>query len=58
MYIEEGKALDALIEQHGPGSVSRRDPGEQGPLVFKAQNGAVFVIDEAQVEQVQEASDG
>jgi hypothetical protein len=58
MYIEEGEALDALVERFGPGSVSRRDPGDEGPLVFKPKAGGVYEIDGNQVTVVKEPGDG
>lgn len=61
MYIEEGRTLDKLVEEFGAGSVSRRDAGNSGPLLFKAPNGAVFEIDQEDgttVHQVKEARHG
>lgn len=57
MYIEEGQALDRLVEEHGPGSVTRRDPGDQGPLIFHAGDGSVYEIDGTEVNLL-ELGDG
>ncbi len=55
MYIEEGEAVDKLVEEHGPGSISRRDPGDKGPLLFKLADGRIFEITGAKVDQVRDA---
>lgn len=58
MYIEEGQALDKLVEAHGPGSVTRRDPDDQGPLIFHAGDGNVYEIDGHEVRWLEELSGG
>lgn len=58
MYIEEGQAVDKLVEEYGMGSVSRRDPDNKGPLLFKLADGRIWEIDGTEVKQVREARDG
>jgi hypothetical protein len=52
--IEEGRikmtkrasaAVDELVDEHGRGSLSRRDAGEKGPVVLKV-GGKQFEIDD------------
>lgn len=55
MYIEEGRALDRLIEERGaPLSVSRRDPGEKGPLLVKFKDQEDWLIEEGKARPVSE----
>lgn len=55
MYIEEGRALDKLIEEYGlPLSVSRRDPGEKGPLLVKFEDRGDWVVEDGEARPVTE----
>lgn len=55
--VEEAR-VDALVEEFGRGALSRRDPGEKGPVLFKHKDGRVWEIDGEIVRQVREARNG
>lgn len=44
MDARETEALDELVREHGIGAVSRRDPNEEGPLLFKLRDGRQWEI--------------
>ena len=48
MSEEEAAEVERLIEEHGNENVTltRRDPGESGPLVVQFSDGQVFIVGE------------
>lgn len=40
----EEQAVDALQAELGRGALSRRDPGDEGPVLFKLRDGRVYEI--------------
>lgn len=58
MSEEEAAAVDSLAEEHGRGAVSRRDPGEKGPLLFKHRDGRVWEIEGSAIRRMKGASRG
>ena len=49
----EADAVNKLLAEHGKGSLSRRDPDEQGPVVVKIDGRQWVVENDGTVEEVQ-----
>ena len=46
MTAQEEERYQALVEEHEVRSVTRRDPGEAGPLVVELADGTTVVLEE------------
>lgn len=55
LSTEEAKRIDVLEQKHGRGSLSRRDPGETGPVLFKARTGEIYEVTDETFSMVRDA---
>ena len=54
----ESERIDALEQEYGRGNLSRRDPGEKGPVLYKLRDGRMWEVTDTTIEQVRNKRDG